>query len=185
MAQPQFVDKAQLFAQLTDIVENQETGFLTILTDTNRSVLLRFSRGKLTRLHSRSKEAGDAIQVLAESTMVKYTYVDAPEDDEPELMPATSFLQLIDPGNASAAPSARLVHVSGGKLADEDPVKEQMIEIATEYVGVVAEMIVDEAFAENPEIGQVIKYVCDAIPDEKQANAFREDALAHFTSIDI
>ena len=180
MAQPQFVDKAQLFAQLVDIVDNQETGFLTILTDTNRSVLLRFSQGKLTRLHCRSKEAGDAIQVLAESAMVKYTYVAAPEDNEPELMPTSSFLQLIDPGNSAADAAKATVRVSGTKQAADDPVKAQMLEIATEYVGIVAEMIVDEAFEENSEIGGVIDHLCEAIPDRNQASAFRKAALEHF-----
>ena len=185
MAQPQFVDKAQLFAQLVDIVDNQETGFLTILTDTNRSVLLRFSQGKLTRLHCRSKEAGDAIQVLAESAMVKYTYVAAPEDDEPELMPTSSFLQLIDPANSTAILASEGVRVSGAKAAADDPVKAQMVEIATEYIGIVAEMIVDEAFEESSAIGHIIDYICEAIPDRNQARAFRKAALEHFSSIDI
>lgn len=185
MAQPQFVDKAQLYAQLVDIVDNQETGFLTILTDTNRSVLLRFSQGKLTRLHCRSKEAGDAIQVLAESLMVKYTYVAAPEDNEPELMPTSSFLQLIAPGNSTADAAAAKIRVSGTEQAADDPVKAQMLEIATEYVGIVAEMIVDEAFEESAGIGHVIEYVCGAIPDRNQSSAFRKAALEHFSSIDI
>ena len=184
MAQPQFVDKAQLFAQLVDIVDNQETGFLTILTDTNRSVLLRFSKGKLTRLHCRSKEAGDAIQVLAESAMVKYTYVAAPEDDEPELMPTSSFLQLIDPGNSTAIANEG-IRVSGVKSVADDPVKSQMVEIATEYIGIVAEMIVDEAFEESSAIGHIIDYICEAIPDRNQARAFRKAALEHFSNIDI
>jgi hypothetical protein len=185
MAQPQFVDKSKLYAQLVDIVENQETGFLTILTDTNRSVLLRFSNGKLTRLHCRSKEAGEAIQVLTESAMVKYTYVTAPEDDEPELMPTSSFLQLIDPANGMTTSMAAGVRVSGGKAVEVDPIKAQLLEIATEYVGIVAEMIVEEAFEENRQVGQAIDYVCEAIPDKNQARAFRKAALEHFSSIDF
>jgi hypothetical protein len=93
----QFVPKAKLFEQLTQIIDQRETGLLTILTESNRSIFLRFSQGKLTRLHCRSGEAGEAIQMLAESAMVKYTYATAPQDSEPEFMPADSFLQLIDP----------------------------------------------------------------------------------------
>ena len=145
--------------------------------------MLRFSQGKLTRLHCRSKEAGDAIQVLAESTMVKYTYVAAPEDDEPELMPTSSFLQLIDPANSTVAMEG--VRVSGAKAAAGDPVKAQMVEIATDYIGIVAEMIVDEAFEESSAIGHIIDYICEAIPDRNQARAFRKAALEHFSSIDI
>jgi len=185
MAQSKFVPKTQLFAQLADIISQRETGFLTILTDTNRSVLLRFSAGKLTRLHCRSKEAGEAIQVLAESTMVKFTYASAPEDTEPELMPADSFLQLIDPGGDAGAGSTSAPVVSSGNLSAGDPIKAQMLEIATDFVGVVAEMIVDEAFDNNNNVAAAIEYICQAIPDANQSRAFREAAREHFTSIDI
>ncbi len=179
----QFVSKARLFEQLAEIIEQQETGFLTILTDTNRSVLLRFSHGKLTRLHCRSKEAGEAIQVLAESAMVKYTYASAPEDTEPELMPADSFLQLIDPGGDAAAAAGSTAIVSSSGSADNDPIRAQMLEIATEYIGVIAEMIVDEAFEDDRDVAQAIDYICQIIPDANQSRAFREAAREHFSSI--
>ena len=181
----QFVPKARLFEQLGEIIEQQETGFLTILTDTNRSVLLRFSQGQLTRLHCRSKEAGEAIQVLAESSLVKYTYASAPEDSEPELMPADSFLQLIDPGGGTVSSGSMRPIVSGSNLPAADPIKAQMLDIATEYIGIVAEMIVDEAFEDNNDVGRAIDYIGNAIPDAKQSKAFRRAALELFSSIDI
>ncbi len=180
----QFVSKAQLLEQLREIVDTEETGFLTILTDTNRSVLLRFSEGKLTRLHCRSKEAGEAIQVLAESGMVKFTYASAPEDTEPELMPADSFLQLIDPGGDAGASLGGGAVSSGGAIAN-DPIKAQMLEIATEYIGVVADMIVDEAFDEGRNVAEAIDYITQAIPDANQSRAFRDAAKEHFSSIDV
>lgn len=179
----QFVPKARLFEQLGEIIEQEETGFLTILTDTNRSVLLRFSHGKLTRLHCRSKEAGEAIQVLAESAMVKYTYASAPEDTEPELMPAASFLQLIDPGGDAVDSAGAAPVVSSSGAVSNDPIRAQMLEIATEYVGVIAEMIVDEAFEGDRDVAQAIDYICQTIPDANQSRAFRKAAQEHFSSI--
>jgi hypothetical protein len=181
----QFVPKAKLFEQLTDIIDRQETGLLTILTENNRSIFLRFSQGKLTRLHCRSGEAGEAIQMLAESAMVKYTYATAPEDSEPEFMPAGSFLQLIDPGGDAGSTNQTAPLVSSGNMALGDPVKARMLEIATEYMGVVAEMIVDEAFEGNSDVGKAIDYIGNAIPDANQSRAFRKAALEHFSSIDI
>jgi len=184
MAQSQFVPKAKLFEQLNAIIGNHETGLLTILTDSNRSIFLRFSQGKLTRLHCRSGEAGEAIQMLAESAAVKYTYASAPEDSEPEFMPADSFLQLIDPGgDGGASGHAAPVVSSAGMSAD--PIKAQMLEIATEYMGVVADMIVDEAFDGNSDVGKAIDYIGNAIPDANQSKAFRKAALEHFSSIDF
>jgi len=182
----QFVPKAKLFEQLNEIIGQRETGLLTILTESNRSIFLRFSQGKLTRLHCRSGEAGEAIQMLAESAMVKFTYASAPEDSEPEFMPADSFLQLIDPGgNAGSSGQIASPLVSSGDMSIGDPVKSQMLEIATEYMGIVAEMIVDEAFEDNSDVGRAIDYIGDAIPDPNQSKAFRKAALEHFSSIDF
>ena len=141
MAQSHFVPKVQLFNQLNEIIATRDTGLLTILTESNRSIFLRFSRGKLTRLYCRSGEAGEAIQMLAEGSMVKFTYANAPEDDQPEFMPTDSFMQLIDPGGDGGAPGPGSAVLSGSHLQVSDPIKAQMLEIATEFVGVVAEMI--------------------------------------------
>lgn len=181
----QFVPKEKLFEQLEQIIGQQETGLLTILTESNRSVFLRFSGGRLTRLHCRSGEAGEAIQMLAESAMVKYTYAAAPEDSEPEFMPADTFLQLIDPGGDGGPSSQSAPLVSSGNSTVGDPVKAQMLEIAIEYMGIVAEMIVDEAFDGNSDVAKAIDYIGSAIPDANQARAFRKAALERFSSIDI
>ena len=184
MAQSQFVPKAELFRQLNEIIARQATGLLTILTESNRSIFLRFSRGRLTRLYCRSGEAGEAIQMLAEGRMVKFTYASAPEDDEPEFMPTDSFMQLIDPGGDGGV-SAASARVSAGGTRVSDPIRIQMLEIATDYMGIVAEMIVDEAFEANNDVSQAIEYIADSIPDGDQARAFREAAKEHFSSIDI
>ena len=183
MAQSQFVPRAKLFTQLQEIISLQESGLLTILTDTDRSIFLRFSQGRLTRVHCRSGEAGEAIQMLAESAMVKYSYAVAPVDDEPELMPADSFLQLIDPGGNADSKDPAATIVSSVDPSVSDPVKAQMLDIATDYMGVVAEMIVEEAFDGNSDVGQAIEYIGNAIPDTNQSSAFRESALEHFSSI--
>lgn len=184
MAQSQFVPKAQLFHQLNEIIARQATGLLTILTESNRSIFLRFSRGKLTRLYCRSGEAGEAIQMLAEGRMVKFTYASAPEDDEPEFMPTDSFMQLIDPGGDGGISAASTPASTGGTRIS-DPVRMQMLEIATEYMGIVAQMIVDEAFESSNDVARAIEYIADSIPDTAQSRAFRKAAQQHFSSIDI
>ena len=185
MAQSQFVSKSRLYEQLTQIIEDSDTGFLTILTDTNRSVLIRFSTGSITRIHCRSKELGEAIQVLAESAMVKFTYAAAPEDTEPELMPAETFLQLINPGGDLDASGTAGQSVSSDGMQVSDPVKAQMLELAVEFIGVIAEMIVDEAFEDNSSVSKAIDYIAETIPDPNQSQAFRAAARKHFSSVDI
>lgn len=100
-------------------------------------------------------------------------------------MPADSFLQLIDPGGNAGSSSYTSPGAFGSTSSRVDPIKAQMLEIATEYMGVVADMIVDEAFEGNSNVGKAIDYIGDAIPDANQSKAFRRAALEHFSSIDF
>ncbi len=183
MAQSPFVPKEELLVQLNKIISQQETGLLTILTEQSRSIFLRFSQGRLTRLRCRSGATGEAIQMLAESVMLKYSYAVAPEESEPELIPAENFLQLINPGGSVASTVRRTTVVSSAGPSVGDSIRLQMLEIAIDYMGVVAEMIVDEAFEADADVGKAIDYISNAIPDVNQSRAFRESALKYFSLI--
>jgi hypothetical protein len=92
-------------------------------------------------------------------------------------------LQLIDPGGNAASSSHATTVVSSADPSVGDPIKKQMLEIAIDYMGVVAEMIVNEAFEGNTDVGKAIDYIGNAIPDANQSKAFRRSALEHFSSI--
>jgi hypothetical protein len=98
-------------------------------------------------------------------------------------MPADSFMQLIDPGGNADSSSPATTIVSSADPSVGDPIRAQMLDIATEYMGIVAEMIVDEAFEGNTDVGKAIDYIGNAIPDANQSKAFRRSALEHFSSI--
>ena len=179
MADGNFVPKSELIAQIRLIVTGRETGYLTILTDTRRSVLLRFSSGKLTHSLCRTKDVGDAIQVLNECNLVRFTYAAGAVEDRPELMPADSFLQLLDPGGASApaAPmTAPRAAPAPAATSATGQLRMALIEVAIEYVGPVAEMIVDEALENTGSVSEAVDYIADMIPDSGPANAFRDAA---------
>lgn len=99
----EFAPKQALINRINQIIAGSESGFITILTDSRRSVLLRFSNGRLTHTHARGKEVGEAIQALSECNMVKFNFAPAQPENRLEVMPASSFVQLIDPGGGSAA----------------------------------------------------------------------------------
>jgi hypothetical protein len=116
---------------------------------------------------------------------VKYSYASAPVDNEPELMPARSFLQLINPGGEIENSVGGLSVISNSEMLVSDPVKVRMLALATEYVGIIAEMIVDEAFEDNSRVNQAIDYIASTIPDETQSEAFRAAAREQFATIDF
>jgi len=210
MVAGQFVPKQQLFGQIRTIVSTRDTGFLTILTDTKRSVLLRFSAGRLTHSHCRSKDVAEAIQVLTECDSVKFTYASAQVENRPEIMAAETFLQLIDPGGdggmggspavapmpppVAAQPATEFyedllpqvaesmrsneVNQGGGALSAE--LKHSLVQLALEYVGPMASMIVDDAFESAQTASQAIDQITSMIPDAVQSAAFREAARSRF-----
>lgn len=98
MTTQEFVAKSRLVSDILEVARRADTGILTILTDTRRSVLLRFSTGKLVQVHCRSRDVGDAIVVLVGCDKVKYTFVPAREDNRAEVMPVDVFLRALAPG---------------------------------------------------------------------------------------
>ena len=220
MAIGQFVSKAELFSRIKQIVSGQENGFLTILTDTKRSVLLRFSAGKLTQSHCRTKDVNDSIQVLIECSLVKYSYAPAAAENRPELMPTETFLQLVDPGGDASSPGSAMA-VGGGGFEQAAPapraapaetfqmdglipgvaqainasnqtsvlggmdefMSNVLTEVAAEYLGPVAGMLVEEALEQTSSVTQAIENLAVSIPDQAQADAFRVEARSRFPDV--
>ncbi|MFT5112311.1 MAG: hypothetical protein ACI8P9_001635 [Parasphingorhabdus sp.] len=197
MADNQLVSKVDLFKQIQQVISSGETGFITILTDTRRSVLLQFSAGRLTHTNARSKDVADAIQVLNECDQVKFSYVAAPVENRPEVMPAESFLQLIDPGGDAGAgnfqapspiptadffmpevgiPSAAPVVTAGNSV--DNSIASALTTLAIDYIGPIADLVVSEALSASPDVLGAINVIPSNILDADQAAEFRNAALA-------
>jgi len=70
MASTQFISKKKLIAVIRKIADAKGTGLVSILTDTQRAVLLKFSRGKLIHAYSRSRDIAVVVQVLIKTDFV-------------------------------------------------------------------------------------------------------------------
>ena len=97
MTMSQFSPKAVLMTRLREIFQKHESGLFTILTDHNRSIMLRFSAGKLLSARCRSWDIANTIDALLEAEMVKFSFAASVVEDKPELMPAKDFMFHIDP----------------------------------------------------------------------------------------
>lgn len=95
MTTNQFVSKSQLFERLSEIFAYEESGMLTLLTDSRKSILMRFSEGKLTSARCRSWEIEYTIAALLEAETIKYSYTSSLVEDKPALLPASEFLSRI------------------------------------------------------------------------------------------
>lgn len=109
MASSQLVPKSELFNQFRFIFMQKESGMLTLLTDNQKSVMMRFSGGELTSTRCRSWDIENTIEALLEAENVKFSYIRSRGEDKPALMPLDDFMMLVDPGGS-------------GLLADEEVV---------------------------------------------------------------
>lgn len=101
MATNQFVLKSELFNQLRSIFNQKQSGMLTLLTDTKKSVLMRFSGGELTSARCRSWDVVNTIEALLEAETVKFSYINnSSGEDKPPLMSANDFMLMIEPGGS-------------------------------------------------------------------------------------
>ncbi len=152
-----------------------KTGYLSIVTDTSRAALLRFQQGKLVQSNVRSKNVSDAIQVINQCRQVKFTYADAPVDGHSDIMPMDTFLQLILLEDDSQVPSSKEETAETEIAYSEARVLKDM---AANYLGPIADFIVEEALANNENMLQAVQSITKSIPDPNQAGQFKSEVLA-------
>ena len=176
MADPQFVAKDHLVVLIKGVIQKKETGLLSILTDTKRSVLLKFSEGILIHSYCRTRDIGDVIQVINESTLVKFNLVQIPPESGIEVMPGDVLLQLLtaglDGGGIGSPKAATAAAQRNSEVASASEILEQ---VAAEYVGLVAEVLVEEALDACKTMDEAIDYIANAIPNPDQAAEFRTE----------
>lgn len=168
MSDNDFVSKSALIEQIRRVVEKRGSGYFSVLTDNKLSLLIGFTQGRLTRLRCRALQANDVLSVLGNTSHCKYTFSSGQDDETPDIMPVDVFLSSLALGGPATAPAA------GGTAPQASQVtRKQLTDLAAEYMGIAAEMVVDEAFEETSSLVHVIESVAGAIPDARQAKAFR------------
>lgn len=184
MAETQWGSKRQLIALIRRVVSEQQTGLVSILTDTKHAVLLKFFEGRLIHLHSRTREIEDVVQVLNECEWVKFKFASVTVENRPEFMPIETFLQLIETEDSEdvtidstpTIPNAGSHTNVARRSRETEALIELLAKIASEYVGPVAEMVVEEAFENDDDPIRAIEYIAEMIPDSRHAADFRAEA---------
>lgn len=109
MAGGQWEPKQALIDQIRRTMINGESGMFTILTDNRRSIMFRFSEGRLIHSHCRSRDVNEAITALSECTELKFSYSSTQPKDQQEVIAADAFLQAIAPDELIGQPMADIV----------------------------------------------------------------------------
>ncbi|MCP4431139.1 MAG: hypothetical protein GY806_09195 [Gammaproteobacteria bacterium] len=176
MAGSQFVEKSQFIAFIKDVIQNRKTGLVSILTESKRSVLLKFSRGVLIHSYSRSRDIGDVIQVINESERIKFDIATIPAEEGTEVLPGKILLQLLQSGNSVEAETQSPATVGNSRSSEIHSARELLESLAAEYVGMVAEVIVEEALDLSGSLEEAIDNIATSIPDPEQSASFRAEA---------
>ena len=98
MTASQFQAKSELLERIQRVFDREETGMLTVLTDSNRSVMMRFTRGDLTSARCRSWDVENTIEALLEAKTVKYTFTGGLPENKAPIMPSADFMAAISMG---------------------------------------------------------------------------------------
>ena len=179
MASTQFISKKKLVAALRKVGEAKATGLISFLTDSQRAVLLKFSQGELIHAFSRSREISVVLQVLIETDFVKFSFTPVPVENLPELMPIEEFVQKLESGissvvDSNARPQQTVAADSDPTDITREPLKELLVDLASEYIGLVAEIVVEESLENNNDTFEAIEAIAAMISDPDRAGAFRE-----------
>ena len=175
MADPQFVAKDYLVGLIKGVIQKKETGLLSILTDTKRSVLLKFSEGVLIHSYCRTRDIGDVIQVINESSLVKFNLVQIPPESGIEVMPGDVLLQLLSAGLEGGDEAKTPKAATTQRNSEVASASEILENVAAQYVGLVAEVLVEEALDACKTMDEAIDYIANAIPNPDQSAEFRAE----------
>ena len=109
MAGGQWVPKSALIDEIRRTMIDGESGAFTILTDQKRSIMFRFSEGKLIHSHCRSRDVNEAITALRDCNELKFSHSSIKPKDQDEIIAAEAFLQAVSPNEFVQAPAADII----------------------------------------------------------------------------
>ncbi len=182
------VPKQELVAEIRQIVASQNSGVVSIVTDAQRSIVLRFLDGKLTHCNARGKGINGALDLLSQSTSLRFNFVAARGESRGELMPAGEFASLIEAGSTETSgaaavaataspPPAEMTTDSSLSDSEKQLARETLTELSAEYIGPMAGMLVEQAIETGTSFESIINEIARTIPIDNDADEFRKRAL--------
>jgi hypothetical protein len=189
MSENNSVDIAELLEDIRQKVNQQQTGLYSIATDQNLSVLIGLTRGDVTRLHCRAMPPMAVIDVLKNSQTYRLRFMPASEDTDSIIMSGQKFLEELE--SAGSSPSLddqadTTVAIFEGETAPST-LRPQLIEIASEYIGMAAEFLVEDAYNNHRDTTSIVRFVREGLLDAISAEKFDQEVrnLLELTEIDL
>ncbi len=184
MASGTFVSKQLLIDQIRQTIAAQESAVFSLLTTLQRSVLLRFSAGRLIHVYCQGRHVDQAISAINECQQLKFVRTSGQEKDGQEVMQGDVFLAAIGSKTAESAPNLSATDVQPSvpsadlKNTKMTPyLQEQLTDIARDYIGLVANMLVTDICSKKYSLQPTIEQIAEKMPSKVQSDAFRERAL--------
>lgn len=180
------LSRQELADKIREIHIGSQSGVMSVVTDKGRSVSLRFFEGRLTKIQSRGSDLQHAIGLLVHADQMKFNFVESSVTEEPTQMPALYIVELLENG-----PSAEITGFQTQEMPAVDDVTEPqrgntgvdrqtlqriLTEMALVHIGPIAEMLVEQAIADNSTFELIIQEIADNIPSADDARTFRNDA---------
>lgn len=203
MASDQLVPKDALIRQMREIALRNDTGLLSVVTDTGRAVLVRFSKGKIVGAHSRTKDIGEAVTVLLQAQNVRFAYVPSTSEGKregiAELMPVGAFIEGIAPtsggrnltGPAHAperppaqTPVSRVPNPPTGSVGISQGARGILVDLCVEIVGPIAQFLVEEALETASTLRDAVEQIARSIPDRDVSSRFVGEVRRRLPEID-
>ncbi len=172
----EFVEKQEFIAAILQLSREGRSGFISAVTENNRSIMLRFHDGLLIQADARSRDVLDVICVLNDSNRIKFIFSDMVMEAQPSIMPIQQFVDAIILGSSTPSVSAASTSNTG---SHDLLTPNRLTTILGNYIGLAAGVIVEQAFEEHDgDIKKILNHIWQAIPDKEQADEFKKETLA-------
>jgi hypothetical protein len=180
----EFRPLAEILRELKALVQQKTSGFFFIATDSNNSSIIRLRNGQIDDVAFSRYHSDEAVQHLARVAAARARFQPGPTTPSNRVPLSEATLQWLlggfeggTPAWSAARPAAP--SAAPGTPPAEAPDQRATVErVALNYLGPIAPLLCDEAFAEAGDVEGVLAQLAANMATEEEAGQFMAEARA-------
>jgi hypothetical protein len=167
-----------ILRELKELVGRRASGFLFIVTDDNRSASIRLRGGHIDEIGFKNRFNDEAVELLSQVTGARARF--QPGATTPSKRPPlgdAALLWLLG-GLQNQVPARTSNSPAVNHAGPTSSLRQRVEQIALTYLGPIAGLLCDEAFAGSNDLERAMQQIAANLPDPDEHGRFIADVRA-------
>ncbi|WP_243042868.1 hypothetical protein [Dyella sedimenti] len=176
----EFRPLAEVLRELKALVQQKTSGFFFIATESNNSSIIRLREGQIDDVAFSRYHSDEAVQHLARVGTARARFQPGLISTSLKRMPLseTTLQWLLGgfEGDAPPTPSASSASPPAKAVGSDEEWREIVSQVALSYLGPIAPLLCDEAFAAAGDIEQALAQIATNMATDEESRRFLAEA---------